>query len=58
MAVTLAERAQEAGVEAITLSPQLDDFNEDLRRLGADAVRATLRIQIAPADVTRFMEMS
>ena len=54
---TLAERAQEAGVEAITLSPQLGDFNEDLRTFGADAVQATLRIQIAPADVARFMEM-
>lgn len=54
---TLAERAQEVGLEAITLSPQLGDFNEDLRTLGSDAVQATLRIQIAPADVARFMEM-
>ena len=32
---TLLDRAQEAGIEAITLSPRLGDFNEDLRTLGA-----------------------
>ena len=55
---TLLDRAQEAGIEAITLSPRLGDFNEDLRTLGADALRAALRIQIAPQDVARFMELS
>ncbi len=54
---TLLDRAQQAGVEAITLSPRLGDFNEDLRTLGADALRAALRIQIAPQDVPRFMEL-
>ena len=29
---TLTERAQSAGIEALTLSPALGDFNEDLRR--------------------------
>ena len=53
----LAARAQEAGIEAIALSPRLGDFNEDLRMLGADALRAALRIQIAPQDVARFMEL-
>ncbi len=52
----LIDRAREAGIEAITLSPQLGDLNEDLRTLGADALRAALRTQIAPQDVARFME--
>ena len=54
---TLLGRALEAGIEAIALSPQLGDFNEDLRMLGAAALRAALRIQLAPQDVARFMEL-
>jgi len=56
MAVLL-DRTLEAGIEAIALSPQLGDFNEDLQTLGADALRAALRIQLAPRDVARFMEL-
>ena len=56
--VNLVDRAQAVGIEAIVLSPQLGDFNEDLRMLGADALRAALRIQIAPQDVARFMEVA
>jgi hypothetical protein len=52
---TLIERANAAGIEAITLSPTSGDFNEDLRRLGVDALRANLRVQLAPQDVARFM---
>ncbi|MGX8009084.1 DUF7146 domain-containing protein [Mesorhizobium sp. ORM8.1] len=52
---TLIERASSAGIEAIVLTPLLGDFNEDLRLLGLDAVRASLRVQIAPQDVARFM---
>jgi hypothetical protein len=54
----LIDRAQEAGIEAITLSPALGDFNEDLRLLGVDALRAALRVQIAPQDVARFMQLA
>ena len=54
---TLLDRALEAGIEAIALSPQLGDFNEDLRTLGVGALRAALRIQLAPQDVARFMEL-
>jgi hypothetical protein len=54
---TLLDRALEEGIEAIALSPQLGDFNEDLRTLGADARRASLRVQLAPQDVARFMEL-
>ncbi|NDV87403.1 DNA primase [Aurantimonas aggregata] len=52
---TLVDRAQEAGIEAITLSPQLGDFNEDIRTLGKDALRSMVRVQVAPEDVARYM---
>jgi len=55
---SLVERAQAVGIEAITLSPRLEDFNEDLRTLGIDALRAAVRVQIAPEDVARFMQMA
>jgi hypothetical protein len=54
----LIDRANEAGIEAIALSSRLGDFNEDLRTLGIDALRAALRVQIAPEDVARFMELA
>ena len=38
----LTERAQAAGIEALTLSPALGDFNEDLRRLGVDHLRTVM----------------
>jgi Toprim domain len=52
---SLTERAQAAGIEALTLSPALGDFNEDLRRLGLHDLRAALRAQLVPDDVARFM---
>jgi hypothetical protein len=52
---SLTERAEAVGIETLTLSPRLDDFNEDLRTLGIDELRAVLRIQLAPQDVIRFM---
>ncbi len=52
---TLTERAQASGIEAIGLSPRLGDFNEDLRHLGLDDLRAALRVQLVPEDVARFM---
>lgn len=55
---TLIDRAQEAGIEAIVISPRLGDFNEDLRLLGFDALRAASRVQIAAQDVARFMELA
>ena len=53
----LIDRSREAGIEAITLSPRLGDFNEDLRAAGIDALRAAIRVQIAPEDVVRFMAL-
>ena len=52
----LNDRADAAGIEAFSLLPTFDDFNEDLRHLGVDQLRASVRIQLAPEDVVRFME--
>ena len=54
----LIERAQAEGIEAITLSPALGDFNEDLRTLGIDALRAGVQVQLAPDDVARFLALA
>lgn len=52
---SLTERAIAAGVEAITLSPSLGDFNDDRRDLGLAELRANLRVQLAPEDAQRFL---
>lgn len=39
---TLTERAHAVGIEAIVLSPSLEDFNEDLRILGQDSLSGSL----------------
>ena len=49
------DRAQSAGIEAMVLSPQCGDFNEDLRNFDINALRAALRIQIAQEDIARFL---
>ena len=54
----LIDRAKALGIEAITLSPTLEDFNEDLRGRGVDALRTAIRAQVVPQDVARFMELS
>jgi Toprim domain len=54
-AMALTSRAEEAGVEAFPLSSRLGDFNEDLRQLGLDEVRATMLVQLLPEDVARFL---
>jgi len=53
---TLSERARDARIELIALSPRLADFNDDLRHLGRAALRAILHPQLAPSDVARFLE--
>lgn len=53
---TLTTRANEAGIEALTLEPALGDLNEDLRNLGRDALAAGIRVQLAPEDVVRFFD--
>jgi hypothetical protein len=51
----LSERAASLGIATIVLSPRLRDFNEDLLRLGPAALRALLRRQLAPGDLSRFL---
>ena len=51
----LASRAEAAGIEALRLRPTLGDLNEDLVRLGTDALTMVLRVQFAPEDVGRFL---
>ena len=53
---SLLARAASLGIEAISLSPKLEDFNEDLRWRGVDALRAALMEQIHPDDVRRFVD--
>ncbi|WP_234054065.1 MULTISPECIES: toprim domain-containing protein [unclassified Xanthobacter] len=55
---SLIDRANGLGLEAIVLSPRLGDFNEDLRAFGIDALRAQVRIQLAPQDVGRFLALA
>ena len=50
----LMERAGDAGIETVVLTPQFEDFNEDLRLLGYDALAARLRDQIVAQDRSRF----
>lgn len=54
----LRRRASAAGIEALVLSPALGDFNDDLRRLGLDALVAAIRAQLAPRDVSHLLACS
>ena len=51
-------RANEAGIEAVALTPMLGDFNDDLVAFGIAALRAHVRVQLAPEDVARFMSLA
>ncbi len=55
---SLCNRAEAAGIEVGSLSPCFDDFNEDLRRLGAERLRASVCRQLAPQDVVRFLALA
>jgi hypothetical protein len=52
---SLHHRATDAGIETLGLSSSFDDFNEDLRRLGIEDFRASVRQQLVPQDVVRFI---
>ena len=52
---SLCNRAEAAGIEPCVLSPCFDDFNDDLCRLGSEWLRASVRRQLAPQDVVRFL---
>ena len=51
----LAARADADGIEVLVLTSQADDFNTDLLALGPDALGDTVRAQLAPEDVERFL---
>ena len=51
---SLCDRAEAAGIEPFVLSPCFDDFNEDLRRLGIEWLRASVRRQLVSQDVVRL----
>ena len=51
----LTAHAEAAGIETIPLSSRLGDFNDDLRAFGLDDIRAIVRPQLAPEDITRFL---
>jgi hypothetical protein len=55
---SLIDRATAEGIEAIALTPEQGDFNDDLRRIGAQELHAALRGQVAPEDVERFLKLS
>jgi len=55
---TLADRARTDGIETVPLAFRLEDANEDLRAFGLDDLRAHLRPQLAPQDVTRLLPSS
>jgi hypothetical protein len=51
----LSARADADGIEALVLTPHWDDFNTDLVTLGREALAASLRVQLDPEDVARFL---
>ena len=51
----LFDRAQSAGIEAMVLSPQCGRLQRGSAELGINALRAALRVQLAPEDVARFL---
>lgn len=54
-AEALTARAEANGIEALTLMPAADDFNADLRLFGRHGLIQSLRVELAPDDVARFL---
>lgn len=54
-AATLADRAQETGIETLMLDARLDDFNDDLLQIGREAMQTEVRVQLAPEDAELFI---
>ncbi len=52
---SLCERAKRAGIEAMVLTPIREDFNEDLRHLGAKTLWDAVRSQLAPEDIPHLI---
>jgi hypothetical protein len=54
----LADRAHQAGIETIVLSPVLTDFNDDLRQFGLSAFRTMITDQLMRSDRIRYLNRS
>lgn len=50
----LTDRAQAAGIELVSLCPNLGDFNDDLRQHGASMLGQRVALQLHEQDRTRF----
>ncbi|MER9874529.1 toprim domain-containing protein [Mesorhizobium sp. M0195] len=55
---SLLERATDAGIEAIVLSPETGDFNEDLRHFRLAAFRASIADQLMRKDRIRYLKQA
>lgn len=53
---SLIERATDAGIEALVLSPEMEDFNEDLRHFGLDALCSEIADQLMRRDRHRYLK--
>jgi hypothetical protein len=53
----LAARVGPDGIEVLFLTPAGDDFNTDLGALGREEFIGSLRVQLAPEDAARFLDM-
>lgn len=51
----LSRRVQVLGILPLVLTPELSDFNEDLRRLGPERLLANLCAQLAPEDARALL---
>lgn len=54
----LIERAIEVGIEAIVLSPRMEDINEDLRALGVEPLRTSIAGQLLRRDRVRYLKLA
>jgi hypothetical protein len=54
-AEALGTRANADGIEDVVLTPRADDFNTDLCGFGPEALAASLRVELMPEDVERFL---
>ena len=52
---TVRKRAEAAGIAVVELRPRRSDFNADLRRWGAAALRERVGRQLVPEDRARFV---
>jgi len=52
---SLGRRAEATGIEMLGLAPRFDDLNDDLCQLGIEEFQQSVRQQLVPQDVIRFM---